>query len=267
MNNAKVLLIDDDPVMRLMMRHQLEQSGAELTDFASGDEVVGNLFPEDFDVIICDDGLQHYALERDIEIAVVNTDTVFGNRWHLPAGPLREPLSRLETVDYIVRNERSVVLEEGRQIASPSQDLNNGTSSFAYRLEVAALCRLDGAQRIECTDESFRQQLAVQFSGEKLIAMPGIANPVRFFSYLETLDLPFEKQPKPDHYQFLAEDFNLDSEAIYLLTEKDKVKCQELPVDVSRIWYTETAVTMDPVFENTFVHHVQDIIKEKRQNS
>ena len=128
------------------------------------------------------------------------------------------------------------------------------------------MCRLDGAQRIDCSDSDFQQQVVRQFSGKRVIAMPGIANPGRFFSYLESLGLDFRQQPRSDHHPFVAGDFNSDADTLYFLTEKDKVKCRALTIDASRIWYTETEATMDEAFEDTFVSHVRDIIDRKQQS-
>lgn len=238
-----------------------DATGVPVCVFPKRVKAVGKLLGhESVEVILCDDGLQHYALARDIEIAVVNTDTRYGNGWMLPAGPLREPLSRLESVDYIVRNERSAALPPTP--ADHSATISTTTKSFSYRMETVALCRLDGQQRIAC-DAASPAQIAEQFAGNTLVAMPGIANPQRFFNFLETIGLEFELDAKSDHHQFGGQDFPQNSNTIYLITEKDKVKCRDLQIDASRIWYTETIVRLDKEFEIAFINHVRDIISNK----
>lgn len=218
------------------------------------------------DVVLCDDGLQHYALERDIEIAVVNTDTMFGNRWHLPSGPLREPLSRLASVDFIVRNERpEKQLGTSQGIKGPDEAPVLDERSFSYTLETIALCRLDGQQRIETGGADCRRTLAEIFAGKELVAKPAIANPQRFFDYLQSLGLVFRREAESDHYKFGTADFNQQQETIYLITEKDKVKCRDLPIDASRIWYSETSVRLDPEFTDTFIERLHDIMRGNKR--
>lgn len=219
------------------------------------------------DVIVCDDGLQHYALGRDVEIAVVNTDTLYGNGWLLPSGPLREPVSRLAGVDFIVRNERPVVQTVNRTRLADEVCSTPGTpagdQTFRYTMETIALCRLDGQQRVDVTEADSQQQLADIFAGNELVAKPAIANPQRFFDYLQSLGLDFVREPERDHHKFSAGDFSRGQGTIYLVTEKDKVKCRDLPIDASRIWYTETAVRMELALTDAFTQRVHDIIASK----
>lgn len=235
-----------------------ETTGVPVCVFAKRVEAVRTLLQQhNVDVILCDDGLQHYALKRDIEIAVVNTDTLFGNRWLLPAGPLREPVSRLASVDFIVRNERPEARLEN--LNECSED-----GSFSYTLDTIALCRLDGKQRIETIGTGSLDLLSENFKGQHLVAKPAIANPQRFFSYLQSLGLDFQRELQRDHHKFSAEDFSQQQDTVYLVTEKDRVKCRDLNVDASRIWFTETAVRLDPELVDAFVSQVRDIIADKR---
>lgn len=237
-----------------------ESTGAPVCVFSKRVDAVKVLLRQhSVDVILCDDGLQHYALKRDIEIAVVNTDTLFGNRWVLPAGPLREPVSRLASVDFVVRNERPGAQPEN------SKDLSEA-DSFSYTLETIALCRLDGKQRIETIGSDSDQLLAERFRGKHLVAMPAIANPQRFFSYLQSLGLDFNSEPQRDHHKFNAGDFSQEQDTVYLVTEKDMVKCRDLDVDASRIWFTETAVRLDRALADAFVGRVRDIINDNQSS-
>ena len=140
-------------------------------------------------VLISDDGLQHYRLRRDVEIAVVGS---FGNGFLLPAGPLREPRWRLKTVD---------------RVMTP---------------------RLEGDTVHRMTDSRERQPLKV-FAGKKVHAVAGIGDPTRFFLHLEEAGLEVVPHPFPDHHPFTPRDLEFDDEAPVLMTEKDAVKLRSAP--------------------------------------
>jgi tetraacyldisaccharide 4'-kinase len=146
------------------------------------------------DVLVLDDGLQHYALRRDVEIAVV---AELGNRFLLPAGPLREPLSRLETVDATVGHDTTV------------------KSTYSMKLEGETLHRM--------TDANDRRA-AGAFAGQAVHAVAGIGDPERFFRHLEGLGLKITRHPFPDHHPFTAADLAFAGDATVLMTEKDAVK-------------------------------------------
>ena len=157
----------------------------------------------DVDVILCDDGLQHYRLARDIELCVVDGARGFGNGLQLPAGPLREPVRRLQTVDAVVVNGAGPVPGHDhvfRMTLAPG---------YFYRL---ADRKIDGR-----TD----------FTDKKLAAVCGIGNPARFFTTLRELGLSFSEHPFPDHHAFALAD--LPDADLNLVTEKDAVKLAALP--------------------------------------
>jgi tetraacyldisaccharide 4'-kinase len=149
------------------------------------------------DVILCDDGLQHYRLQRDFEIAVED-ERGLGNGLLLPAGPLREPAGR--------RVDATVV---------------NGTEprpgAFRMRLTPAGLYRVD-AHATPLTQS--------ELSGKKLHAVAGIGNPGRFFAGLSRMGLAFSAHPFPDHHAFRAADLEFADSDFVLMTEKDAVKCR-----------------------------------------
>ncbi len=148
-------------------------------------------------VIVCDDGLQHYRLQRDFEIAVED-ERGLGNGLLLPAGPLREPADR--RVDATVVN--------GGEPRS---------GAFALRLVVAGLYRVgDESQRLAPSD----------LSGKRLHAVAGIGNPGRFFATLSRMGLVFSAHPFPDHHPFRAAEPQFDDCDFVLMTEKDAVKCR-----------------------------------------
>ena len=156
-------------------------------------------------VLICDDGLQHEALARDLEI-VVSDQRGFGNGHFLPVGPLREGPERMSTVDAIVVHAGAVM----------PQDLCLPTV-FEVRLEPGPLYKMnDPASSCEARD----------LVGRKLFAIAGIGHPERFFATLKTMGLHFEPHPFPDHHAYSTEDFSFVGDGVLLMTEKDAVKCR-----------------------------------------
>ena len=168
------------------------------------------------DVIVADDGLQHYALGRDVEIAVVDGIRRFGNGHCLPAGPLREPLPRLKSVDIVVTN----------GVAGPRE----------YRMELVP-DRLHNIAQPEKT-------LALDsFSQKTVHAVAGIGHPDRFFRQLETHDITVIEHPFPDHHPFNAEDIHFPDDLPVLMTEKDAVKCQNFAS--KQHWFVPVTAKID----------------------
>lgn len=170
------------------------------------------------DLVLCDDGLQHYRLRRDVEIAVVDGVRGLGNGWLLPAGPLREPASRLHTVDAVVINGGDAV---------PGQ--------YAMQLEGVLFQNLL---------DPGRTATAADFIATRNHAVAGIGNPQRFFSHLESLGILGTPQPFPDHHPYRAEDLAFDDCDAILLTEKDAVKCA--PFADARYWMLRVEARIDP---------------------
>lgn len=158
------------------------------------------------DVVLCDDGLQHYALARDVEIVVFDARGA-GNGWRLPVGPLREPLSRLAAVDAVIGN-------------NFKGQLPGSAPNFGMTLQPGLFYRLDDPQQT-CSAESLRGR-------SSLHALAGIGNPARFFRTLESLGLNCENHPFPDHHRYAAADLAFAKDGILLMTEKDAVKCAGL---------------------------------------
>ncbi|MGZ8943603.1 MAG: tetraacyldisaccharide 4'-kinase [Methylobacter sp.] len=173
----------------------------------------------DCNIILSDDGLQHYALHRDIEIAVIDGERRFGNGYCLPAGPLREPINRLESVDFIVVNgEKSAEREFPMQI----------TGDTAVNLVTG------------------EQKSLSQFKGFDCHALAGIGNPVRFFKLLESAGLTCKTHSFPDHYKFQQQDIDFNDNKPVLMTEKDAVKCTAFACD--QHWYVPVKVVLEPDF-------------------
>lgn len=157
----------------------------------------------DCDVVISDDGLQHYRLARDVELAVVDGERRFGNGLLLPAGPLREPLRRLREVD-------AVVINGAGDLDVPA------AKCFRMQLHGDVLANLqDPRRRMKPGD----------FTGP-VHAVAGIGNPQRFFAHLRALGLDVRPNPFPDHHPFQASDLAFAGTEPVVMTEKDAVKCE-----------------------------------------
>jgi tetraacyldisaccharide 4'-kinase len=175
----------------------------------------------DCNLIIADDGLQHYALARDIEIAVVDASRGLGNGWPLPAGPLREPAARLEEVDAVVRlGDRA-----------PSRTV----PEFATTLVGDRFVRVDG---VPVTAD------AAHFRSGAVHALAGIGNPARFFAHLGALGIAANCHPFPDHHRYTAADLALPGATAILMTEKDAVKCKAFADE--RCWALPVSATVEP---------------------
>ena len=167
------------------------------------------------DVIVSDDGLQHYRLQRDIEIVVVDGQAGFGNGRLLPAGPLREPLSRLSKVDFTVIN-------------FPASDHATTPAPLAVPTGMpgeAVSMRLSG-QVFYNIKEPSTHALAADLRHQTVHAVAGIGRPQRFFDHLRQLGLVVIEHPFPDHYAFRRDDFAFAADNVVLMTEKDAVKCK-----------------------------------------
>jgi tetraacyldisaccharide 4'-kinase len=154
-------------------------------------------------VIVSDDGLQHYGLARDMEIAVIDGTRALGNGLMLPAGPLREPASRLREVDAVVVN-------------GGSRAVGSGKHAVALKLEGRVFRNLLNPHHAVGAEH---------FQRRRVHALAGIGNPQRFFDHLHALGLEFSAHPFPDHHAFVRGDLEFaDCDAV-VMTEKDAVKC------------------------------------------
>lgn len=154
------------------------------------------------DVVVCDDGLQHYPLARDIEIEVIDGGRRYGNGRLLPAGPLREPATRGADCDFRVVN-----------LAGTQTDAVFG--EWPMRLSPGAARPLRrGCERPLST-----------FAGRRVHALAGIAEPRRFFEMLKAHDIAVVPHAFPDHHAFVASELEFGSDLPLLMTEKDAVKC------------------------------------------
>lgn len=171
------------------------------TDRAATARALRAAHPE-VDVIISDDGLQHYRLARDIEIAVIDGTRGLGNGWPLPAGPLREPASRLATVDAVV--------------------VNGGDATGAFPHSLAMQLEGDTLRNLRDPQQTVA---AAHFRGRQVYAIAGIGNPSRFFAQLQCLGLDCVTRAFPDHHAYTAQDLRFAGDHHVVMTEKDAVKC------------------------------------------
>jgi tetraacyldisaccharide 4'-kinase len=184
----------------------------------------------DCNVILSDDGLQHYALNRDVEIAVIDGERRFGNGYCLPAGPLREPIERLQSVDFIIVN--------------GEKSENN---EFSMRLIGDTAVNL-------VTGE---QKSLQEFNDVDCHALAGIGNPERFFKLLASAGLTCITHSFPDHYQFQCHDIEFADNKSVLMTEKDAVKCMAFAG--KQHWYLPVKV----IPEDVFAEQLLKLLREK----
>ncbi|MGB1310255.1 MAG: tetraacyldisaccharide 4'-kinase [Leucothrix sp.] len=171
------------------------------------------------DVVVSDDGLQHYRLQRDIEIVVIDQSRGLGNQRCLPAGPLREPASRLQHCDFVVANETVP--------AAP----------YSMQLNVQHLRHLNSGD----------QQPLSDWEGLAIHAVTGIGNPQRFYHVLKAAGLRVIEHSFPDHHPFGVTDITFADGLPILMTEKDAVKCREFATN--QHWYVPVSATLNTDFD------------------
>ncbi|MFC3456794.1 MULTISPECIES: tetraacyldisaccharide 4'-kinase [Massilia] len=186
------------------------------------------------DVLLTDDGLQHYALARDVEVILFDGRGV-GNGWLLPAGPLREPPARRR--DFTVVNAPDVTPQLARAVGGQP-----------FRMQLAG----DIAERLR--DPAERVPLA-SLAGRRILAAAGIGNPGRFFAMLRNAGLTFAELALPDHYDFREDPFARVDADVILITEKDAVKCGQLEnlKHDPRLWVVPVSARIDAALAEQIV--------------
>ncbi len=183
------------------------------------------LAEHDCNILVSDDGLQHYQLHRNIEIALIDGERGLGNGFCLPAGPLREPPERLRSVDFVVVNG-----------ASKNEKPLPTSKQFFMSLAPSAWHKVGNSTETRALN-SFTQET-------NLHALAGIGNPKRFFDVLRHLELDFEAQAFPDHHDYTRADLPQDGNV--LMTEKDAVKCAAFQPD--KAWYLRVDAVLPDLF-------------------
>ena len=181
--------------------------------------------------MLCDDGLQHYALERDLEIAVLDGDRGVGNGCCLPAGPLREPASRLAEVDLVIANGAAT-----------------GLAAPEYTMAVRPVAFRNLASGATVAPERFAEHLA-SASGGAVYAVSAIGNPDRFHRTLDELGIASMQKPFPDHHAFVEADLAVPDGACVVVTEKDAARIAELSRVSDGWWALEVAMEPDADFQ------------------
>jgi len=179
------------------------------------------------DVILSDDGLQHYALQRDIEICIVDAIKLYGNGWFLPAGPMRESLARLKQVDMVL--------------------FNGGDDTVLSFKMTPTMC-------VPVAQNELRSIELKKFSGKTVHAVAGIGHPQRFFSMLEQYNIKVIPHAYTDHHHYRLSDLIFDDDFSVLMTEKDAVKCGALTLN--NHWSVPVAIALSESAQ----HKVNQII-------
>jgi tetraacyldisaccharide 4'-kinase len=185
----------------------------------------------DCNIVISDDGLQHYRLNRQLEIVMVDGERRFGNRRFLPAGPLRESLSRLKKVDFVIAQQGALLHE--------------------YEM------LLSGNEVVSLTEPKIKKSLS-DLMQTPVHVVAAIGNPQRFFTSLQTAGLDIIPNAYPDHYHYAKTDFDFDDDYPVLMTEKDAVKCQSFAQD--NWWYLPVNVEIDAKFTKNLLKKINEYL-------
>lgn len=168
-------------------------------------------------IIITDDGLQHYRLQRDLEFVIIDVKRGLGNQACLPAGPLREPISRLKTVTFVIQH----------------GEPNNTELDMQLQIHNA----------LQLQDETSQKPLS-EFSTTPIHAVAGIGHPQRFFDQLKQQGLTVIAHAFKDHHAYTETDFQFADSFPILMTEKDAVKCQGFATE--NMWYVPAEAKLSP---------------------
>jgi len=189
------------------------------------------------DVIISDDGLQHYALGRDVEIVIFDGSRGVGNKLCLPAGPLREPIERIDSVDFIVSS-HTTLLEQGIK------------ENVIMKFKATEWERLSDKKRVSLDSWPL---------GRIVHGVAGIGNPSKFFITLKELGFEVIEHSFPDHYQFMEEDLTFSYQLPIVMTEKDAARCRK--IINKNIWVLKIEANLP----EKFALQIANEMKEKNQ--
>ncbi len=191
------------------------------------------------DIVLSDDGLQHYSLARDLEIAVIDGSRRFGNGYCLPAGPLREKPRRLDECDFVIGNGRVQAGEHAMQVS--------------------------GQWLVALNNKHLVRPLA-EFNGCTVHVVTAIGNPQRFLAQLTQAGIRCQPHLYPDHHLFAGTEFSFSDDLPVLMTEKDAVKCQAFNAQpMSHCWYLPVDARLEQTFEQAFLQRVAVLAAAKAQ--
>ena len=195
------------------------------------------------DVVLSDDGMQHYPLSRNLEICVIDGERLLANGFCFPAGPLREPIKRLTEVDFII--------------------INGKTSELSGMLQSAIEMIVEPKFLVNLLTKEKRPFSGAPFNmGSIVQAVSAIGNPQRFYDLLDELPYRVKQYSFPDHFLYTEEDFlsmDLDHHQPIVMTEKDAVKCRGFAQ--SNYWYLLTEVSLPRSFTDEFVTQVESFVQ------
>lgn len=212
-------LVGDEPLLIV------QRTGVPLMVGKDRNQAISALLREyACDIIISDDGLQHYRMGRDVEICVVDAQRGFGNGWCLPAGPLRERQGRTRQCDFTVVNGENMQLHGG-----------------------ALLALSDPQQTLSLTT----------FAGQTVHAVTGIGNPSRFFATLEQAGIRLIRHVYPDHHAFDGSEICFNDSLPVLMTEKDAVKCRQYAAP--HLWYLPVCAELEPGLAASLMNRLQGL--------
>ncbi len=192
----------------------VRRTGVRLRADARRADAAAALAKAGCDIVVCDDGLQHYRLQRDVEIEVIDARRRYGNGQLLPAGPLRERPARARLCDFRVVN-----------LGGPGTPTLNGETGFGewpMRLRAERAAPFAGG----------RARLLSDFAGQRVHAVAGIGDPERFFNMLRGFGIAVVPHAFADHHRYTPTDFDFGSRLPVLMTEKDAVKCADFASDL-----------------------------------
>ena len=236
--DASAETVGDEP----LMLYQMTQSPVAVDPVRSRG---ASKLCEDYDcnVIICDDGLQHYAIARDIEICVIDGERGCGNGFLLPAGPLRESSRRLADVDFVIVNGAN------ESVKLPSQQ--SKCSVFEMTLRPIELINVFNG----------RKWMVGELQGMSIHAVAGIGNPDRFFSTLRSLGAEVTAHAFPDHHHFSRDDVMFEGGVPVIMTHKDAVKCFALFSESKpdNLWYLPVSADIDGQFIEKLCEQLSEI--------
>ncbi len=193
------------------------------------------------DVIISDDGLQHYAMSRFIEINITDACRLYGNGFCLPAGPLRESPKRLKSVDYIVYN-----ISQCSRDYTP-RDFPEKSFLMNYKLQELI--------PVSIAPDTTQSITLATLKGKTIHAVAGIGDPQRFFKQLIELGANVIAHPFDDHHNYQASELSFGDEYLIIMTEKDAVKCQSL--SLSNAWYLPIKASLDNLLVEQIVQKLK----------
>lgn len=202
-------------------------------------------------IIISDDGLQHYRLARDIEIVIIDGERQMGNGFCLPAGPLREPVTRLDTVDFIVINGEIIPHPpfghpRNKCGAGSLPQGESGNKEYTMTLIPGKIYNLSSPELEAVPD---------YFLGEPIHAVAGIGNPERFFSQLRSFGLSIWPHSFTDHHRFTQKELDFSIESKIIMTEKDAVKCRDF--SDYRFWCMPVSAEIDLQLGEDILHKIK----------